>query len=265
LVDSDGVAIHYEAIGWDESRPAEAPLLLHTGAGGDLRMWHEAGYVDALSPRPMLLVDHRGHGRSGRPTAVDAHAIDRYVEDVVAVLDHAGAPKAVFIGYSDGAAIGFAFAAAHPERTAALVALGALGAEHECQADRHDQAKVVRAGGMDAVVDSLVDEEPAPVPAWFTDQMRSTDTEMFALELDGWAAWAGPWSTLRSITAPTLIIVGELEDITPGLAGTNAREMARRLQNGRAIELPATGHVGLFTRTDLTLPAMQTLLDTVEP
>jgi pimeloyl-ACP methyl ester carboxylesterase len=225
-------------------------------------MWHEAGYVGAFSPRPMLLIDHRGHGRSERPTALAAHAIDRYVEDVVAVLDHARATKTVFIGYSDGAAIGFAFAAAHPDRTAALICLGAQGGEHERQADRREHAAVVRASGMEAVVDSLVDEEPVPVPAWFADQIRSTDTEMFALELDGWAAWAGPWATLSSIRAPTLIIVGELEDITAGLAGTNAREMATRLQNGRAIELPATGHVGLFTRTDLTLPAMQSFIDT---
>ena len=261
VVRSAGVGIQYESVGFDGSRQGSVPLLLHTGAGGDLRMWHEAGYVRGLAPRPILLMDHRGHGASDRPSTVAAHSIDRYVDDVVAVLDHTGVARAAFLGYSDGAAIGFALAAAHPDRVASLIGLGALGGEDESWADRRSQADELRATGMQAVVDGLADDEPDAVPTWFADQMRSTDPEMFALELEGWADWAGPWFTLPSIQAPTLIVVGELEDTRPGLAGVRAREMASRLPRGQALELSATGHVGLFTRTDLTIPAIQAFLD----
>jgi pimeloyl-ACP methyl ester carboxylesterase len=236
-------------------------MLLHTGAGGDLGMWRSAGYVGGLSPRPLLLMDHRGHGCSDRPTTLAAHAMDRYVDDVLAVLDHAGAQQVAFLGYSDGAAIGFAFSAAHPARAAALIGLGALGGEDEPQADRRSLAETIRTAGMQAVVDGLAEDEPDTLPTWFADQMRSTDPEMFALELEGWADWAGPWATLRSVLAPTLIIVAELEDTRPGLAGIRAGEMAARLPRGQALELPRTGHVGLFTRTDLTLPAIRSFLD----
>ena len=264
LVHSGGVGINYESIGWDGSHDGRVPLLLHTGAGGDLGMWRSAGYIDGLSPRPLLLMDHRGHGSSDRPSSLAAHAMERYVDDVVAVLDHAGAERVAFIGYSDGASVGFAFASAHPARTAALIGLGAHGGEDAPQAERRSQAAEFRTKGLEALVGALAEDDPDPIPGWFADQMRSTDPEMFALELEGWADWAGPWSTLPAIAAPTLLIVGELEDTEPGLAGINAREMAARLRNGRAIELPATGHVGLFTRTELTLPAIRSFLDAVK-
>jgi pimeloyl-ACP methyl ester carboxylesterase len=265
LVRSGGVGINYECVGWDDSDDGRVPVLLHTGAGGDLRMWRLAGYVDGLSPRPLLLMDHRGHGSSDRPRNHTAHDMDRYVDDVLAVLNHAGAKRVVFVGYSDGASVGFAFASAHPARVAALIGLGALGGEDASQAERRSQAAAFRAEGLEALVDALADEDPDPVPGWFADQMQGTEPEMFALELEGWADWAGPWSTLPAIAAPTLLIVGELEDTEPGLGGQRAREMAARVRHGSAIELPATGHVGVFTRSDLTLPAIRSFLDALGP
>src|SRR5438093_901289 len=107
LASNEGVRIFYEVVG--EPGPL---LLLHTGGGGDSRMWRMAGYTDGLSATRLILMDHRGHGRSDRPAGVEAHRIDRYVGDVVSVLDAAGAERVVFAGYSDGANVGYAFAAA---------------------------------------------------------------------------------------------------------------------------------------------------------
>ena len=44
------------------------PVILHTGAGGDSRMWRDAGYVGALGGYMVVLFDHRGHGASDAPT-----------------------------------------------------------------------------------------------------------------------------------------------------------------------------------------------------
>src|SRR5215471_15346763 len=107
VVENQGVEIFYEVHG-------EGPaLLLHTGAGGDSRMWQLAGYVDAMPGFRKILMDQRGRGRSSRPTGVEAHRMDLCQSDVARVLDHAGEEKAAFWGYSNGIFVGLAFGASH--------------------------------------------------------------------------------------------------------------------------------------------------------
>ena len=79
FVDSGGIRIHYEVEG------DGVPILLHTGAGGDLGMWRQAGYPRGLDGTRVILMDHRGHGASDRPSWIDQHAMERYVGDVLAV------------------------------------------------------------------------------------------------------------------------------------------------------------------------------------
>ena len=62
-VAADGISIAYEDLGRGE------PLVLLHGATENSESWHEAGYVDQLlrRGRRLILIDCRGHGRSGKP------------------------------------------------------------------------------------------------------------------------------------------------------------------------------------------------------
>src|SRR5713226_5442017 len=139
---SSGVVIHYEVEG------EGPPLVLHTGGGGDLEMWRRAGYVDGLADRMIVLMDHRGHGLSSRPTELADHRIDRYVGDVLALADALGLERFGFFGYSDGGSVGYELAARHPDRVAALIGLGAVGRSDEPPDERRKLAATVRAAGM---------------------------------------------------------------------------------------------------------------------
>src|SRR5215471_12218090 len=97
-VNRAGVRLYYEHAG---SGPV---VLLHTGGGGDGRMWELAGYTGTLTGYRTLLMDHRGHGRSDCPAGLAAHRMSEYVADVIAVLDDAGVDRAALVGYSFGAA-----------------------------------------------------------------------------------------------------------------------------------------------------------------
>ena len=93
VTSADGVRLKYEVEG------TGPPLVLQLGAGGDSGLWRAAGYLDLLSKSyRCILFDHRGHGESDRPRGIEAHHIDRYVGDVVALLDHLKIGTSAFLG-----------------------------------------------------------------------------------------------------------------------------------------------------------------------
>lgn len=118
---SDGVPIAYEDIGHGE------PLVLLHGLTENGESWHEAGYVDTFLRRGyrLILIDCRGHGRSGKPRDPSAYGGRRLASDVTAVLDNAGVQFASLFGYSMGAVAAMATAIYYPHRVKALVCHGA--------------------------------------------------------------------------------------------------------------------------------------------
>jgi pimeloyl-ACP methyl ester carboxylesterase len=215
-------------------------------------MWKQGGYVEGLDGFRRILIDHRGHGRSDKPKGVENHLMERYVADVLAVLDTLGIERAAFWGYSAGSWVGYALAAAYPERIATLIASGAIGArdyaEPEARRGAEKTADLSREHGPGHLIKGLEEAEGIAFPQWFWRQMTDTDREMFALEVLGAAEWQGPWSLLPAIEAPVLMLVGELEDSD----GNNSRA-ASILPNARCVTFAGLGHVGAYVRSDLAL------------
>jgi pimeloyl-ACP methyl ester carboxylesterase len=245
-VDSAGVQIYFEVVS------SGFPVVLHTGGGGDGTMWEQGGYVEGLNAFRCILIDHRGHGRSDKPGRVENHLMERYVADVIAVLDTLGIERAAFWGYSAGSSVGYALAATHPERVAAVIASGAIGPRDYDQPDeRRDaerSANLSRQHGLGHLIKELEEAEGMSFPQWFRRQMTNTDGKMFALEVLGAAEWQGPWTLLPRIKTPVLMLVGELEDPE----GDNPRA-ASILPNARCVTFAAVGHVGVFLRSELAL------------
>src|SRR3979409_2007382 len=87
-LDRDGVKIHYEVYG---SGPT---LLLSHGYSSTARMWD--GQIAALKDRYQVIVwDMRGHGESDYPTDAKLYSEALTVGDMKALLDLAGAKKAI--------------------------------------------------------------------------------------------------------------------------------------------------------------------------
>ncbi|HET9895639.1 MAG TPA: alpha/beta fold hydrolase [Streptosporangiaceae bacterium] len=116
----DGVRIFYESHGGDRGSGGPLPLLLSHGFGSSSRMW--APNVAALAAgRRVITWDLRGHGQSDAPQAADQYSGAACVADMAALLDAAGAQRAVLGGLSLGGYLSLSFCVAHPERVAALV------------------------------------------------------------------------------------------------------------------------------------------------
>jgi len=235
-----------DAICAGDSGPA---LVLQTGGAGDGSMWRDAGYVEALSTGyKCVLFDHRGHGLSDQPTRREAHSMERYVDDIVELLDQVGVERAGFWGYSQGGIIGLALGALHPERLTALLMTGAMETPDRKlhAAENLEGAEALRTHGWHP--DGYRSEPEESVPAWFQRHFDSTNPEMLALWLDCEAEW-DTWSLLSSVTVPVQMFVGDLED--PDHLNEKAAELMRYASVSR---LEGLDHLDAFIRSDLVMP-----------
>ena len=112
---ADGCELYYERAG---SGP---PVVLIPGLGGDGRFW-EGVAARLVSRFDLIVVDHRGAGRSGRP--LGPYSIDGIARDVLAVLDAGGCEAAHLVGHSTGGAIVQTLALDAPGRARSLVISG---------------------------------------------------------------------------------------------------------------------------------------------
>jgi pimeloyl-ACP methyl ester carboxylesterase len=224
------------------------PVVLHTGAAGDSRMWRDARYVAGLTGFQVILLDHRGHGQSDAPRGPHDQTVADYAADVLALADELALEHFAFWGYSNGARVGYELAAAQQRRIAALVASGGVDAPDDDPNEWHEAAQAVRSGGIRAI---LGDEA---APGWMIQQLADeTDAEVVARELECFAGWT-PWPLFPRIIAPTLIIAGEDE-------GENCAAAAAAIPDGRAVVLSGLGHLGAFADSEQALRHVRPFLD----
>jgi pimeloyl-ACP methyl ester carboxylesterase len=249
----DGIRLSYEI---DGDGP---PLVLHLGAGCDSELWRAAGYLEPLAKKyRCILFDHRGHGRSDRPRGAQANHIDRYVADVVALLDHLGLDSAAFWGYSAGLSVGLKVAEEHPNRIRALVGSGGIG-----RATPEQIADIVarrvpehREHGWEKLIARFDQQEPQPVPEWMKQRIRATDVQHFIdwfLALSDWN-W-NEWEALPLISAPTLFLTGELED-----PDDETGKAASLMPKATRFRVPGQGHINAFLDSQVVLPQVTAFL-----
>ena len=119
--DNNGVKLAYEVLG------ASGPYLIAVGISNcpavrtryraTALRWERMTRICRL-----ILYDRRGVGFSAAPER--GYSLLASVEDLRAVLDAAGAERAVLWGAADGGPLAIAFAVHHPERVAGLLLLG---------------------------------------------------------------------------------------------------------------------------------------------
>ncbi|QIB33958.1 alpha/beta fold hydrolase [Ancylobacter pratisalsi] len=115
IVASDGCRVHYDVVGQGE------PVVLIPGLGGDGRFWEPVAARLAGRFR-LIMVDHRGAGRSDRPSG--PYAMARIAADVAEIMDDAGVAEAHLVGHSTGGAVVQTLALDAPHRGRRLVISG---------------------------------------------------------------------------------------------------------------------------------------------
>lgn len=253
---TDGVRLHYELEG---SGPA---LVLHLGAGCDSDVWRAAGYVEPLSKSfTCVLFDHRGHGKSDHPVSAEANHIDRYAEDLAALVTHLGESSVSFFGWSNAVLVGLMAAERHPDLFDALVLFGAIPnrrSHEELVAAMPGRVAALHDKGWWEVIGDMIPAEKLPVPQWFIDRVLATDIEPYI----GWSearpdwGWS-QWDAMPLVEAPTLLLAGELEDPDDLLA-----EAARLMPHATRVRIPDREHINAFLYSDYVVPQVREFLAT---
>lgn len=254
LVSPDGFRLKYELQG------DGPPLLLHLGAGCDSGLWRAAGYVEPLAASyTCILFDHRGHGESDHPRGPKANHIDRYVTDVLSLLDALGIDRTAFWAYSSGISVGLKLGDEHPDRLWALVGSGLIGKPVSAeQLAERVRATIAEFGefGWDKMISEFDQQETEAVPGWMKERIRATAIEPqidWNTARPGWG-WSS-WESLARVATPTLFLTGELEDPDDVMA-----EAAALMPNATRMRVPGLGHINAFLQSQIVLPRAMAFL-----
>jgi len=207
---TDGVPISYE------TRGDGHPLLLIHGTALTRAIWRSTGYVRALQDEfATILVDLRGHGRSGKPHDPEAYAMDHVVDDLVAVLDDLALGPVQVFGYSFGARAALALAIEEPHRVTSMV-LG--GGSHRRRDAVYDKlffpgcVEVLEAEGWDGFLARW--EERAPLGSATKAVFRANDpAAIVAYFRETEAMPSIDDDVLRGLDVPALLFAGSKDRV----------------------------------------------------
>jgi len=234
----DGLHIRYVDTGPTTPR---AVALLHS-LGTDHHIW--LPQVTVLGRRHRVLApDTRGHGSSDRGGRV---SVEDWVADLDSVLDAAGVEEAALVGVSQGGIQAVAYAAAHPERVAAMVVADSFVELEPAVASRKVEQLSEQANqqGMVAVAESYVHDtfDPAAIPSG-AEQVREAIASMAAED------YVAAVSTcfrvnisdrLASVRVPTLVLWGAHDHKTPRVL---SEQIAAGIAGAELKEVPNAGHL----------------------
>jgi 3-oxoadipate enol-lactonase len=239
---SDGVQLHYETLG----RREDPPVLFIQGLGADKNLWNLQRFWFARNYR-VIAHDNRGAGRSDRPFG--SYTLEQMADDAIAVLDHAGIESAHVVGASMGGAITQALGVLHADRVRSLTLVCTSCTNHPWRVDLLTEwAEVAEREGMGAMAKHAARwmigprslRRIAPAMSIIGTIARSNDSHGFLGQvraiLDADPSLA---PRLAEITAPTCVIVGGQDVLTPR---GDSEEIAERIPTAELNVLSGAAH-----------------------
>ncbi len=231
----DRTALAYQRQG------AGYPMVLLAGQANDHHWWD--GVREDFHPaHSTITVDYRGTGDSGKPD--QPYSTRGFAADVISVLDELGVERADVYGTSMGGRVAQWLAALHPGRVRRLV-LGCTspGGPHATERDA-DVRRALARPDPDAARQALL--ELMFTPSWPVEQPCAQqvlgDPHMPAHAKRRHLVASNEhdaWDVLPQIDAPTLVLHGEQDRLTPP---GNAPLLAERIPQARLHLLPDARH-----------------------
>jgi pimeloyl-ACP methyl ester carboxylesterase len=202
----------------------------------------------------VIVVDRRGTGVSDRYSPDDLPPLEELVDDLVAVLDHAGSERAALFGFSDAGALCAMCAATRPERVSGLIlyataARGTRAPDYPWQwseEEWQDYLSAVRAGwgtrryaeeSLAFINPSLAGDER--MLAWWERFQRLSASPSALLAQEQVFRELDIRQLLPAISVPTLVI-HRAQDVTEPVGA--GRYLAGEIAGAEYVELSGADH-----------------------
>ena len=238
----DGTRIHYEVTG----RIGRTPVLMIQGLGASKNAWNLQRIAMATRFR-IISFDNRGAGRSDKPT--EPFTLEQMADDAIAVLDAAGIETAHVVGASMGGVISQIVAVKYPQRVRSLTLVCTACRNHPWRQELlQSWAKTAEEKGMIEVGKEAAQWVMSPrsfrrlVPAftWMGPLAALRPRHSFVSQIHAILDTREDLvDQLSTITAPTMVIVGNQDILTPR---GDSEEIAERIPNAELVVISGAAH-----------------------
>jgi pimeloyl-ACP methyl ester carboxylesterase len=219
----NGLKMYYEIHG-----EGGTPLILLHGGGSTIETTFGKILPFLAKTRQVIAFEQQGHGRTA-DIADRPFSFEQSAEDTAALLKHLKIEKADLFGFSNGGHMALQVAIRHPQFVRKLIVTSAGFKRDGHYAEFWEFMKEVKLESMPKELrDAYLKVSPHPeqLPTFFEKSAKRMR------EFKGWRS-----EDIRSIKAPTLVMVGDADNVRP----EHAVEMFRLLQHAQLAVLPG-GH-----------------------
>ena len=248
---ADGVRIALARSGAGPPLVRVANWFTHLDLDRQSAVWRH--WFEFLSDgRTLIRYDPRGSGLSDRN--VDDFSLDRWIDDLDAVVARAGLTRFALIGLCQGGAVAAAYAARYPDRVSRLVLYDSypFGAHAEGAPDKLVQearalAEMIEVGWgkrtgafREIFANLLMPEAGKDALKWIGEmQRRSASARTARLMWDAFNTF-DIRERAADIEAPTLVFHGRRDAMVPFEAG---RQLASLIPDARFVPLETNNHI----------------------
>jgi pimeloyl-ACP methyl ester carboxylesterase len=246
-----GLDIYYEIHG--AANLTGPPLVLLHGGGDTIKTSFGHLLPVLARDRQVIAFEQQGFGHTA-DTADRPFSFVQSADDTAALLEYFHIGQADLFGFSNGGTIALQVAIRHPQAVRKLVVVSGFfqrdGSSYPwfwegfATATLQSMPKELREANL------AVAPHPENLQSFFdkcVQRMRNFEDI--------------PADSIRGITAPTLVMVGDVDVMRP----EHAVELFRLLPNAKLAVLPGTDHMGLMRRTEWLEPMVSEFLDAAIP
>ena len=262
----NSLSLYHEVFG-ELGKSKTSPLLLIPGAfmaTASMKSWVSA----FAGKRAVIVFDQQGHGRT--PDTSRKMAYEQFAYDAAALLRALMVERADVMGYSQGGGVALQLALRHPTLVDKLVSWSATY--------RKDGWYPSALEGIEGL--SATAFAGTPVEKAFkehTPDATAFDAYIEKMKVTGIDDQNISDAQMRSISAKTMVIVGDADAVKPehalamfklrggGDEEAAASGMLQKVPAARLVILAATSHIGIVGEPAVLVPMVSAFLDDVPP
>ena len=235
-----------------EERGEGLPLILIHGLGTHSGLWRFQ--MDEFASRYRIVaVDLRGFGRSTKPLESGSYSVEIFARDVVEVMRQMNLGGAHVLGTSMGGFVAQLLGLDSSELVRSLLLCHTaprMSMPVDILASRLAslESTSMQDYGTLVATQALSPNPDRTVHEWLAHMIGSNDKAAYRLVLTEGLQHFDVRARLDKIAVPTLVIVGESDEVIPPETG---HELADQIPGAEIFTLPGVGHIGYSERPEL--------------